>query len=114
MTAASVVSLLAIGGSFLAVGTPMRDSLQSPTRGGLKRPQPLRLRGIKSKFPDIMLHGLDAKPVRIFVAPRHGKYSNGKWAGLSITSSREDRNFSRLYPLFLHPKSPLNILEDRN
>ena len=36
----------------------MRDSLQSPTRGGLKRPQSLRPRGIKDKFPDIKLHGL--------------------------------------------------------
>ena len=35
----------------------MRDSLQSPTRGGLKRPQSLRPRGIKDKFPDIKLHG---------------------------------------------------------
>ena len=57
MTAAIVVSLLAIGGSFLAVGTPMRDSLQFPTRGGLKRPQPPRLAGLEGKFPDIKLHG---------------------------------------------------------
>ena len=35
----------------------MRNSLQSPTRGGLKRPQSLRPRGIKDKFPDIKLHG---------------------------------------------------------
>ncbi len=56
-TAAIVVSLLVTGGSFLAVGTPMRDSLQFPTRGELKRPHPPRPDGIGGKFPDIKLHG---------------------------------------------------------
>jgi hypothetical protein len=41
----------------LAVGIPMRDSLQFPTRGELKRPQPLRPAGQRGKFPDIKLHG---------------------------------------------------------
>ncbi len=51
----------------------MRDSLQPPTRGGLKRPQPLRPWGIKGKFPDIKLHG--------------------RWsAGLIAVEERKDRN----------------------
>ena len=51
----------------------MRDSLQSPTRGGLKRPQSLRPRGIKDKFPDIKLHGqeLGFDPAYVHEATTH-------------------------------------------